>query len=241
MKTLVFLPMVALIGLLGTPVCAQEEGETAPTQTQRARLRPIESVLQALTRASGITVIAESSLSGAEADYPREAATAETLEKFLDKVVKSLPAGTIWKKAMLPTSTRFYKGDDVVDFLEAQARMLGRGAPGEAGSVEILGQKLAPEKAVLVISTLGLKPVYVLVNPAARQSARDSLAGAGGQADLAQILGNLGSMEPAARMKLMEQFSQMMRSMTPEQRRQMFGGAPPFNAPRRGQSIPPRL
>lgn len=224
MKTTTFLALAALIAAVGAPVHAQEE-ETAPAPTQRnARLRPIESVLQALTRGSGITVIADSSLAGAEADYPRETATPETLEKLLAQVVKSLPPGTVWKKALLPASTRFYKGDDVVDFLDAQARMLGRTPPGEAGSVEILGQKLAPEKAAPVISTLGLKPVYVLVNVNARQAGRDPLLGANGQSDFSQVLGNFATMDPAARMKLMQQFGQMMQSMSPQERRQMFGG-----------------
>lgn len=224
MKTTIFLALAALIAASGAPVYAQEE-EPTPAPTQRnARLRPIESVLQALTRGSGMTVIADSSLAGAQADYPRETATPETLEKLLAQVVKSLPPGTVWKKAMLPASTRFYKGDDVVDFLDAQARMLGRTPAGDADSVEILGQKLAPEKAAPVISTLGLKPVYVLVNINARQAGRDSLLGASGQSDFSQVLGNFATMDPAARMKLMQQFGQMMQSMSPQERRQMLGG-----------------
>ncbi|WP_309719243.1 hypothetical protein [Armatimonas sp.] len=214
--------LIALIaGMLAPlPVQAQAEGGT----TQRAaRTRPLESVLQALTRSTGITVVAESSLLGAEAVYS-QSATAETLEKQLDIVVKSLPPGTVWKKAMLPASTRFYKGDDVADFLDIQARMLGRAKPGEAGSVEILGQKLTQEKAAPVVSTLGLKPVYVLVNANSRQASRDPLTGASSQSDFSQILGNFSTMNPEARTKLMQQFGQMMQNMSPEQRRQMFSG-----------------
>lgn len=201
-------------------------------------MRPIESVLQALTRSAGITVIAESSLAGSDATYPSTAATPENLESLLDQVVKSLPAGTVWKKALLPTSTRFYKGDDVAEFLEVQARMLGRSVPTEATvpvSVEILGQKLSPEKAAPVVSTLGLKPVYVLVNPNRRSRTGDPLSG--NQGDFSQLLNNFVNMDPNARMRLMQQFGQMLQNMPPDQRRQIFSGFGPPAPPSGGGII----
>jgi hypothetical protein len=220
--------------MVAVPLCVHaQDGGQAPL-TRAPRLRPLETVLQTLTRNSGSTVIAESSLAGAQAAYPSEPATSQNLESLLDTVAKSLPPGTIWKKVLLPASTRFYKGDDVADFLDAQTKMLGRTpATNELASVEILGQKLTTEKAAPVVSTLGLKPVYVLINPASRRNraSGDPLAGASGQSDFSQVLNNFATMDPAARTKLMQQFGQMMQNMSPDQRRQLFGG---LVAPGRG-------
>ena len=243
MKTITFLALAAVIAAVGAPVRAQDE-RVAPEQ-RLTRPRPLETVLQTLTKNSGIPVVAESSLAGAQADYPRESATPQNLEALLDKVVKSLPPGTVWKKAMLPASTRFYRGDDVAAFLEIQTRMFGRATekPGEPGIIEVLGQKLSQERATPVVATLGLKPVYVLLNTNNRRSA-DGITGANGQTDFSQILGNFSNMDPTARMKLMQQFGQMMQNMTPEQRRQMLGGGGSegvgviFSVPTR--AIPPK-
>lgn len=232
---------IALSLLMAAPVVpARAQDDSAAPTTRIARPRPLETVLQSLTKNSGITVIAESSLAGAQASLPRETATPQNLETLLDEVAKSLPPGTIWKKAMLPASTRFYKGDDVADFLDAQTRMFGRTQPTEPQStVEILGQKLTSEKAAPVVSTLGLKPVYVFINPTNRRNrGGDGLGGANGQTDFSQVLGSFMTMDPSARMKLMQQFGQMMQNMTPEQRRQMFGGGGGAPVSVQGFSIP---
>jgi hypothetical protein len=232
---------IALSLLMVAPVVTAHAQDNNGAPAPRApRLRPLETVLQALTKNAGITVIAESSLAGTQAAYPSITATPENLESLLDAVAKSLPQGTIWKKAMLPASTRFYKGDDVADFLDAQTKMLGRTPPAnEQASVEILGQKLSAERAAPVVSTLGLKPVYVLINPNSRRNrSADGLGAANGQTDFSQVLGSFMTMDPSARMKLMQQFGQMMQNMTPEQRRQMLGGG--GGVPVTGRAIPPK-
>lgn len=117
----------------------------------------------------GFTLIAESSITQSLVSQPKETTTAATIEGQLDKLVKELPHGTRWVKLMLPLfpSGKTLKGDDLADFALAQARMYG--SVGEAilppGSVEVLSQPLASDKAKAVVPALNLRPLYLLVNP----------------------------------------------------------------------------
>lgn len=226
----------AAFGLAALPTRAQEA--PAPASAGAARARSLSLILPVLSRGSGVTVVADSTLSGAQAPMPREATTAANLEDHLDALVKELPTGTAWAKLMLPSppAGRAYRGDDLADFALAQARLFGTAGAATPGKVEVLGQKIAEEKAEPVVATLGLKPFYVLSNPSARtpesRSDFSKLTSEQQQQWAQQQAQKLLQMEPQARGQYMQQLFQqqglllrsLMQSMTPEQRRDFFTG-----------------
>ncbi len=242
-RFLTVLPLLALcLGATVQPVRAQ--GEDAPN-VRGVRLRALETILRNLSRGSGFTVLADSSLAEAQGAQPKELTTAQNLESQLDELVKVMPRGTTWAKVMLPVTTRLYRGDDVADYLDAQNRLFGKKQPAEQGSVEILGQKLNAEKATPVVSNLNLKPVYVLINNSARVG-RSAGLNANGQPDAGQMIQSFMNMDPSSRQKMMQgmmqQMGGMIQNMSPEQRMEFFrsmrgsipggpggGGIPPKN------------
>ena len=175
--------------------------------------RPVEAVLNDLTRDTQISVIADSSVAPQVIFAPSETVTADTLEPALTNITRRLARGTQWVKLMLPElpSKRAYKGDDVADYALAQARLFGNvGAPPPAGKVEIMGQKVTNAEAAPVVSALNLKPVYVIINPSARAS------GAGMPA------GNWGKMTPDQQKSYAMQQAQAFKNMSPAQRTEMM-------------------
>lgn len=240
-------PLVVLsLGAVALPALAQGEG--APPTARPARQRALEVILRNLSRGSGFTVLADSSLAEVQGGQPAEPTTADNLEAQLDELIKTLPRGTTWAKVMLPISNRLYRGDDVASFVDAQNRLFGKKPQGEPGTVEVLGQKLPQERATPVVSNLNLKPVYVLMNPTARL-ARGAGLTPDGQVDPNQLLQGFMSMDPAARQKMMtgmmQQMGSMLQNMSPEQRmefmrsmRGAFPGGPGGGGGGRG--IPPQ-
>ena len=243
-RFLMAIPLLTVcLGTMGTPVRAQDDD--IPNAPRGARMRPLEILLRNLSRGSGVTVLADSSLAEVQGAQPKEPTTAQNLESQLDELVKALPRGTTWAKVMLPVSTRLYRGDDIADFLDAQNRLFGKKPPVEPGTVEVLGQKLNAEKATPVVSNLNLKPVYVLVNHSARAGRAVGLS-ANGQPDPNQMIQSFMNMDPAARQKMMQgmmqQMGGMIQNMSPDQRMEFFrsmrgglqggpggGGIPPKN------------
>lgn len=243
-KRLFTLPLLALcVSAPLAPVFAQDED---PGTTRSVRTRGIEAILRNLSRGSGLTVLADSSLAETQAAPPREETTAQNLEAQLTQLVRGLPAGTVWTKVMLPATTRNYRGDDVVDYIAAQTKLLGKKVGSDPSVIEVLGQKLPQETPV--VGALNLKPVYVIYNPTARARAA---AGTEGTADVNKMLQSFMNMDPNTRQQMMrgmmQQFGSMMQNMSPEQRmefmrsmRGAFPGGPGGGPGGGGGRIPPQ-
>lgn len=234
-RTRGWLLATAAVGLAALPTRAQEA--LAPAPPGRSRALSLSQILSVLSRSAGVTVVADSTLSGVQASMPR-AATAANLEDRLDALVKELPEGTAWAKLMLPPppAGQAYRGDDLAEFALAQARLFGTAGAATPGKVEVLGQKIAEEKAEPVVAALGLKPFYVLSSPTARtpESRNDFSKRTPEQQQqwAQQQAQKLLQMDPQARGQYMQQLFQqqglllrsLMQSMTPEQRRDFFTG-----------------
>jgi len=238
------LPLLALC--FSAPLTSAVAQDDATGTTRSARTRGIEAILRNLSRGSGLTVLADSSLAESEAVPPREETTAQNLEAQLTQLVRGLPTGTIWTKVMLPASTRNYRGDDVVDYILAQTKLLGKKVGADPSVIEVLGQKLPQETPV--VGALNLKPVYVIYNPAARARAA---AGADGAPDVNKMLQSFMNMDPNTRQQMMrgmmQQFGSMMQNMSPDQRmefmrsmRGAFPGGPGGGPGGGGGRIPPQ-
>lgn len=151
-----------IIGLLaaassGRPACAALQDVTAPA----------DDVLASIGKKAGLLVLAESSVGRERVRKVPvgESITAANVEQWIAWVVKQLPPGSNYAKLYLPPPPdgKSWKGDDVVAFALAQAKLYGPvGAIHPEGTFEILSQKLPKEKAKPVVDGLNLKPVYIV-------------------------------------------------------------------------------
>jgi hypothetical protein len=244
---LAIIATVGPLGLIITPpsVKAQEPTPAPPGQTAEAtlngkKMRALADVLALMSRSAGADVVADSTVAQAMVPMPMEKATPENVESQVAALAKALPRGTTWAKLYLPSprGRAGFNGDDVAQYAQAQARLLGTvGAPTPAGTVEILGQRVPADQAATYITGLNLKPVYLLTNPL-----QSRLANA--NADPSQWNGmtpdqrrqyaqaqasQLAGMDPAQRDALLQQsfmiFNQAMRLLPPDQRQSVLQGA----------------
>ena len=153
-QTVSFAVLVFLSGMAG--LCIQDS--TAPA----------DEVLAAIGRKAGLLVLAESSVGRERVrKVPAgESITPANVEQWIAWVIKQLPPGSNFAKLYLPPPPdgKSWKGDDVIAFALAQAKLYGPvGAIHPEGIMEILSQKLSKEKAKPAIDALNLKPVYVVV------------------------------------------------------------------------------
>ena len=146
----------------------QETGPSPgdPVQFQSGTARAAE-VFAKVGKLAGVTILADSTLDGERLPFPRADVqiTAENVEKIISSLLRMLPESTTWAKLYLPPAPegKEWKGDDVVSYARAQAKLYGLvGKPGPEEVVEILSQKLPKSKAKEVISTLNLKPIYLI-------------------------------------------------------------------------------
>jgi hypothetical protein len=253
---------VACIAYLSSPVRAQQDAapppDTAATQDQaanassRTRQRPLGSVISSLSRSTGISIVADTPLTGLNVPAPSGEVAASDLEAQLTTITKALPSGALWAKLYLPAaaSSRGYNGDALASYALAQARLFGNvGAPTTPGTIEVMGQKVSADKADSVVAALNLKPVYVILNPVQRNNGTNQ-ANAVTPANAAnwaamnpqqrqqyaqQQAQNILNMDPQSRQQAMQSMMEqqravmqaLMQSMTPEQRQQMFQGMRP--------------
>jgi hypothetical protein len=136
----------------------------APTSVRQATGKPIKEVVQALGKAAGVAVLIDSSLLAERTTFKETDVTAATLEAALDKLVKTLPQGTAWAKAYLPEppAGKKYTGDALAQYVMAQAGLFGKAGASQPGKIELLGQQVPSEEAQPMLSSLKLKPYYVL-------------------------------------------------------------------------------
>jgi len=119
-----------------------------------------------LTRQTGISVYLDSRVAKEKVLWPAisEPVKAEKLLDEVERLAKALPQGAVWAKLYLPPppAGKTWKGDDVLAYARAQAQLYGKVGAVEDETVEILSQKLTPEKSKDVIAALNLKPVYII-------------------------------------------------------------------------------
>jgi len=231
--TLLALGVSVAAPALALPVAGQSNGQGAPRKGATLP-RPLETVLQRMSKDLGASIMADTSLAKAQASLPSAPTSQENIEDQLDALVKELPKGTLWAKVMLPAPKgRSYRPDDVLDFLLSQSRLFGTVGVSKEGMVEVLGQRLDVSNAEPLVSTLGLRPVYLVANPTARANrSGDSADGEGrteGTVDqMVSGMRSLMNMNPEQRGQAMQllfrSMGEMMQSMSPEQRRDFFSG-----------------
>src|SRR5688572_20607777 len=135
-------------------------------QSSKTELKLASDVAAVLTKQTSIGVYLESRVAKEKVLWPvtSQPVTSETLQAEIERLVKALPKGADWGKLYLPPPPpgKAWKGDEVLAYARAQAQLYGRVGTLEEGTVEILSQKLLPEKSKEVIAALNLKPVYII-------------------------------------------------------------------------------
>jgi hypothetical protein len=167
--------------------------------------RSLSEIVAELTRATGVLVVADNSV--AQASITLET-NGGALSDVLAEVVKQLPKGTTLRHVAVPASKPMPQADAIARFLSAAdglkpAAVAPEGATAPVPEakmsvggeeIEVLGQRLTPEKAAPLMASLDLRPVYLLSNPTAD--------------------------DPVARSsRLQAEGLQLWMEMTPEQRR----------------------
>jgi uncharacterized membrane protein YgcG len=238
MKALVK-PLAAAVAVGALLVHGPARAQQAPAAAQPAG-SPLSDVLTRVSQVAGIRVVADSSVATQRVLPPNiNAVTADTLETQLAEIVGALPRGTQWARVYLPATanSRTWTGDAVADYVYAQSKLFGAvGAATPAGTVEIMGQRVAADQARTLITALNLRPVYLITNPARRPAGGAGVAGDPSQWSAMspeqqqqyaqQQAQQLLNMDPAARTAMLQQqisvLGTMMQQMTPEQRRDMM-------------------
>jgi len=200
----------------GLFVQAPARAQQAPASTAPAAAATLADALARISQASGVHVVADSTVARQRVTPPIGAVTAATLEVHLAEIVRSLP-GTQWAKVYLPATatSSSWTGDAVADYVYAQAKLFGNvGGATTAGTVEVLGQQVPADKAQSVVAALNLKPVYLLTN-----SSRRTAAPASGTAGSP---GDWGRMTQQQQQQYAQQQAQQMLSGDPAQLAQTF-------------------
>lgn len=246
MRRLPLAMAAAVVAVCGVASGAWAQAGAASEQGSAARkgvVRPLETVLQRMSKDLGHSILADASLSRAQAALPEVATSAENIEDQLDALVKQLPRGTVWAKVMLPPAQRgrAYRANDLLEYVLAQSRLFGTVGSSKAGTVEILGQKLDAQKAEPVVSTLSLKPYYLVANPSTHL-AGPAADGTPAQIDqMVQGMRSILGLDPQQRSQAMQlmfrSFGELIQTLPPDQRREFFtnmmrGGANGANGDR---------
>jgi len=215
----------------------QAQNPPSSAAGRNERTKPVADVLRAISRATGVNVVADSSVASRMVPVPAEPSTPQNFEQQIAAVVAALGQGATWAKLHLPAPAdgRGYNGDDVSAYALAQAKLLGRVGDAPAGQVEILGQVIPQEKAQAYLDGLKLKPVYLVTNPTAgrlpgedpnslwaRMTPEQRTQYASDQA--ARLLRADDASRQAFMQSHMQIMSQLMRQLTPDQRQAMLGG-----------------
>ncbi|MBC8104437.1 MAG: hypothetical protein H7Z41_17820 [Cytophagales bacterium] len=205
--------------------------QEAPVTASDSRLRPLSTIVVTMARASGASILADSSVSTTAAPLPGETTTAANFEVQLDTLVKALPQGATWAKVYLPAPKSRMDADAVSDYVIAQAKLFGSaGAAAPAGTVEIMGQRVASDKAEAVVAALNLKPIYLITNPRLKAAGQNwaQLTTDQQQQYAKQQAQQILNMDPTTQQQFLQQqravMGAMMQQMTPEQRQQLFQG-----------------
>lgn len=163
------------VAALATPQRVAAQDEESPNPSPTARLRTIDYVVNTMSRNVRQAILIDSVLAGKLAPLPSAPTTVENFESQLDSLAKSLGPGVTWEKVYLPAlpSGRVYRADDLAEFLLAQARLFGKPTRPAQGWIEVLGKKLSEQQSDAVVTSLNLRPHYILTNLTARLARRD--------------------------------------------------------------------
>jgi hypothetical protein len=196
---------------------------------QATRPRPLSTVVAMMARTSGATILADSTVAGTPVPLLTEASTPQNFEAQLNTLVKAMPQGATWAKVYLPVTKSRMEADAVSEYVMAQAKLFGSaGAATPAGTIEIMGQRVAVDQAQPIITALNLKPVYLISNPLLKTAAQNwtKLSPEQQKQYAAQQAQQFLNMDPAAQQQMFQQqiavFGSVMQQMTPEQRQQLM-------------------
>jgi hypothetical protein len=127
--------------------------------------RTATEVADYLTKETGISVFVHSRVAKEKVVVSlAEKATKENLAGFVQRLAKALPSGAGYARLHLPPPPqgKTWKADDVIAYARAQAVLYGTVGSIEDGTIEILSQKIPEGQAKGVISSLNLRPVYIV-------------------------------------------------------------------------------
>ena len=136
-----------------------------------ASVRALEPLLREVGERVSVTLLADSTLTGARLSPPRQPVNdASKVEAWLDELVRSIPGGATWIKLWLPPPPRGkrWSGDDVAKYALSLAQLYGKVGAVEEGKSEILTRQVPDEPARQLKEALGLKPVYLLTRRGTR-------------------------------------------------------------------------
>lgn len=175
-RTMVFMLAASSLSAYALPARAQE-ASTGGNSPHVARQETVKLIVDRIRKEAGVAVMADSFLDRQVVTPPDTAVTRDTLEEYLTRLTRRLPAGTVWIKLYLPPATEGHRyiPDAVAQLASAQIGLLGRPAPD---TVQIQGKTLSVAEAAPLIRALGLEPVYVLTSKQ-RMAASSASAGAG--------------------------------------------------------------
>lgn len=258
MKRAVWGATVGLVAILsiGNIAHAQEQPESKaqsgvviPTERRVPPIKvaqtPLRAVLAQISKASGVWVLADSSVAAMPVTLESRGGR---LTEVLEEVVKQLPAGVQVRYAGIPAAEIAPDGDSVSQYLNAQDALKPKKVKGTtntptiASEIEVAGRALAAEQAAPLMTSLDLKPVYLITNPSGDALVAKALRM---QNEGLQIwmemtpeqrgkmmenqLNSLLNMDPTARRSLFEQMTQQatgmmqkIQSLPPDQRAQFF-------------------
>lgn len=226
---------VLVAGAAGLPAFAAGQGQAparAPKPNSAAGMRSVAEIARRISEASGVQVVADSSVASVQVPLPAEATTAENFERQVAALAEAAGKDATWGKLYLPAppaGARGYKGDDVAAFASAQARLFGRVGDAPAGSVEILGKVVPAAEAEGYVRGLGLQPVYLITNPRAAEVSGQWAAMTEEQRNryAEQQAARLATADDATRQGWMQEHMAVMRQLmgrlSPDQRNAMFG------------------
>jgi hypothetical protein len=258
MKRTVWGVTIGLLAILplGSVVYGQEQagskvqGEVVvPTERRVPPMRfaqtPLRAVLAQISKASGVWVIADSSVAGIPITMETRRGS---LTEVLADLVKQLPPEARVRYVGVPAAENAPEGDAVSRYISAQDALQptkGKGTtntPTIASEIDVAGRTLAADQAAPLMMSLNLKPVYLVTNPSGdaliAKAARMQTEGLQLWMEMnpeqrskmmENQLNSLLNMDPTARRSLFEQMSsqgmammQKIQSLPPEQRAQFF-------------------
>lgn len=225
-----------------TGTIAQTERRIPPMQFAQT---PLRTVLAQLTKASGVWVVADSSISGTPVSLETRGGR---LTEVLEDLVKQLPPEVQVRYVGIPATETTPDGDVVSQYINAQDALKpskGKGTtntPKIASEIDVAGRTLAAEQATPLMTSLDLKPVYLVTNPSGdaliAKALRMQTEGLQLWMEMTQEqrgkmmdnqLNGLLNMDPSARRSLFDQMStqamgmmQKIQSLPPDQRAQFY-------------------
>lgn len=193
-----------------------------PLPPMRFNQEPLRDVLKRVSQASGVWVVADSTVGGVLITLETRGGA---VPQVLGEILTLVPKETQVRLTAIPNSKNLPLGDAVAQYVAAQDQLRGQkrsgyvpGAPVVVPTeIEVTGRAMSRQQAVPVMDSLELKPVYLLTNPVADPAIARALRL---QADQ---LAAWQDMTPEQREKLADQQIAGLMNMEPAARQAFFG------------------